>query len=274
MPETLAERLIEEGIVPLAGIDTGLAGIQAAVDVGRAWRRDPCRPLLDRADPPAGAETRILDESEAKRVLNRHGVPVPVSRVAHDARQAVAAAEEIGFPVVVKALGVAHKTDVGGTMLDLTNGDQVSAAVTGMSDLADSFLVEKMVEGVVAELIVGVARDEQFGPYLVVGGGGVLVELMRDSKPILLPVDRKRVLELLASLKCAPLFQGFRERPRADLDAAADAILAIAGFVEDDPRSIGELDVNPLLLLAEGRGVVAADALLSTRAEGRGTSDE
>jgi acetyl-CoA synthetase len=167
--------------------------------------------------------------------------------------------------VVVKALGVAHKTEAGGVRLDLRGAEEVLAAVAEMSHLSESFLVEKMVEGVVAELIVGVARDEQFGPYLLIGGGGILVELMQDSVSLLLPVDRGRVMRALGLLRCAPLFNGFRERPRADLDAAADAILAVAGRVEEEPQSIVELDINPLLVLAEGHGVVAADSLISLR---------
>jgi acetyl-CoA synthetase len=110
-----------------------------------------------------------------------------------------------------------------------------------------------------------VARDDQFGPYLLVGGGGILVEMMKDSASLLLPVTGERVSEALGRLKCAPLFYGFRGRPRADLNAATEAILAVAKMVEDDPSSIVELDINPLMLLAEGRGVVAVDALISLR---------
>jgi acetyl-CoA synthetase len=124
-----------------------------------------------------------------------------------------------------------------------------------------------MVDGVVAELIVGVARDEQFGPYLLVGGGGILVELMKDSKSLLLPTSRAQVLQALGQLKCAPLLNGFRGASPADLNAAVDVILAVAGMVEHDPasiiESIIELDINPLMLLADGQGVVAADALIS-----------
>ena len=85
-----------------------------------------------------------------------------------------------------------------------------------------------------------------------------MVELMKDSASLLLPTTRERVLHALGQLKCAPLFSGFRGAPPADLDAATDVVLAVAGMVEDDPSSIVELDVNPLMLLAEGRGVVAA----------------
>ena len=136
------------------------------------------------------------------------------------------------------------------------------AAVKELSDLCESFLIEKMVEGVVAELIVGVARDEQFGPYLLIGGGGILVEMMKDSASLLLPATREQVLEALDQLKCAPLFKGFRGAPPADLEAAADVILAVASMVEKDPAAIVELDINPLMVLAKGQGVVAADALI------------
>jgi acyl-CoA synthetase (NDP forming) len=263
--EPVAARLIDNGIAPLAGIDAGLAGVQAAVDVGAGWRRPPSLPLLEHEEEESDPRVRVLDEAESKAFLDRCGVPVPASKIAHDADQAVAAAEDLGFPVVAKALGIAHKTEAGGVRLDLGNAEAVATAVTDISRLSESFLIEKMVDGVVAELIVGVARDEQFGPYLLIGGGGILVELMKDSASLLLPVDRGRVMRALGMLLCAPLFSGFRGRAPADLDAAADAILAVANQVEADPSSIVELDINPLLVLPDGQGVVAADALISLR---------
>ena len=261
--ETVAERLMKEGVAMLAGIDAGIAGIQAAVDVGAAWRQPPSPPLLTDFGQHRETCVKVLDEVESKKFLVRHGLRVPAGRVVSSAREAVAAAESLGYPVVVKALGVAHKTDVGGVRLNLDRADDVSTAVKDISGLCASFLVEKMVDGVVAELIVGVARDEQFGPYLLVGGGGILVEIMKDSAALLLPTTRAQVLHALGRLKCAPLLNGFRGAPPADLNAAADVILSIAGMVEKDPSSIIELDINPLLLKAEGRGVVAADALIS-----------
>jgi acyl-CoA synthetase (NDP forming) len=263
--ELVAARLIQEGVAPLAGIDAGLAGVQAAVDVGAAWSRPSSPPLLECENNANGTQANILNEADSKALLSKCGVPVPPSTVVRDAKAAVAAAEELGFPIAVKALGVAHKTESGGVALGLCSADEVSVALAAMSHLSESFLMEKMVEGVVAELIVGVARDEQFGPYLLVGGGGILVEMMKDSVSLLLPVIGERVMEALGRLKCAPLFHGFRGRPRADLNAATEAILAVAKMVEDDPSSIIELDINPLMLLAEGRGVVAADALISLR---------
>jgi acyl-CoA synthetase (NDP forming) len=267
--ESVAARLMKNGVALLAGIDAGLSGIQAAVDVGAAWSRPPSPPLLTRFGQRQEGTVKVLDEAESKDLLARYGVPVPSARVVRSGAEAevTEAAEELGYPVVVKALGVAHKTEAGGVRLDLGSADQVSAAVKDMSGLSESYLIEKMVDGVVAELIVGVARDEQFGPYLLIGGGGILVEIMKDSAALLLPTTRERVLQALGQLKCAPLFNGFRGAPPADLNAAADVILAVADMVEDDPSSIIELDINPLMLQAEGRGVVAADALISLSAK-------
>ena len=261
--EPVAARLIAQGVAPLAGIDAGLAGVQAAVNIGAAWNRPPGPPLLTPADRQENGRIRVLNEAESKDMLKGVGVQVPPSKVVATAGEAAAAAEEIGYPVAVKALGVAHKTEAAGVMLDLGTADEVEAAVAGMSHLSEHHLVEKMVEGVVAELIVGVAHDEQFGPFLLIGGGGILVELAKDSTSLLLPVNRERVTRALEKLQCAPLFHGFRGRPKADLSAAADAILAVAAFVEEGVPPIVELDINPLMVLAEGHGVIAVDALIS-----------
>jgi acetyl-CoA synthetase len=260
--EQVAARLMKDGVVMLAGIDAGLSGIRAAVDVGAAWKQPAGLPLLTSFGQSQDGPPNVLDEAESKDLLARNGIPIPASRIIHSSEEAVAAADALGYPVVVKAMGIAHKTEVGGVRLNLGNADNVTAAIMEMSALSGSFLIEKMVEGVVAELIVGVSRDEQFGPYLLVGAGGILVELMKDSEAILLPTTRTQVLHALGQLKCSPLLNGYRGTPPADLNAAADVILIIAGMVEDDPSAIIELDINPLMLLEEGRGVVAADSLI------------
>ena len=260
--ESVAVRLMEQGVALLAGIDTGVAGIQAAVDVGTAWSRSPSPPLLANFGHRLESPGKVLNEAESKNFLSRYGIQVPVGRVVQNAPEAVNAAGDLGYPVVIKALGVSHKTEVGGVRLGLGSADEVIAAVTEMSKLSRSFLIEKMIDGVVAELIVGVVRDEQFGPYLLLGGGGILVELMKDSVSLLLPATRQQILHALSKLKCAPLLNCFRGCPPADLKAAADIILAVADIVENDPSAINELDINPLMVLAEGQGAVAADALI------------
>src|SRR5262249_25695839 len=138
----------------------------------------------------------------------------------------------------------------------------VNDAVDAMRDLGEQFLIERMVEGAVAELIVGVIRDPQFGPTLTIGAGGLLVELLRDAATMLLPVDAQEVGEALTGLRMARLLQGFRGKPRGDVQAAVRAILAVATFAERHADQLVELDVNPLFVLPEGRGAVAGDALV------------
>jgi len=262
MLESVATRLMKQGVVLLGGVDAGIAGIQAAVDVGAGWRRSPEPSLLQHSGRKQNVPVRVLDEAASKALLTRIGVSVPMARVVESQEAAVAAAGEMGYPVVVKALGVAHKTEAGGVAVGLTCADEVAAAIEKMSGLSESWLVEEMVTGGVAELIVGVARDEQFGPHLLVGGGGTLVEILGDSMPLLLPTTREWILDALGRLKCAPLLKGFRNGSPADLDTAADVILAVAAMVEQDRPPIVELDINPLIVRAEGQGAVAVDALI------------
>jgi acetyl-CoA synthetase len=260
--EKVAERLMDSRVAPLAGIDAGLAGIEAAVQIGEAWSQPLNPPLLEGLRLPQDRSITMLNEAEAKAFLGQYGVPVPEGRVVHSPAEASMAAAAIGFPVAIKALGVPHKTEVGGVRLWLNSTDEVSAAAIELAGISESYLVEKMIEGVIAELIVGIAHDEIFGPCLILGGGGVLVEMLKDTASLLLPTTKPLISEALNQLACAPLFKGFRGAPPADLEAAVDVILAIANMVVETESPILELDVNPLLLLAQGQGVVAADALV------------
>src|SRR5439155_9900565 len=153
------------------------------------------------------------------------GVPVPEGRLG-TAADAAAYADKLGYPVVVKAVsaGLAHKTEAGGIALDLAGPDEVHAAAQRMAHLAERFLVERMARDVVAELIVGVRRDPQFGLALTLGAGGVLVELVHDAVTLLLPASREDVRAALASLRTWPLLTGYRGRPHGDVDATVEAV--------------------------------------------------
>jgi acyl-CoA synthetase (NDP forming) len=186
------------------------------------------------------------------------------------AGETVQIAKRIGYPVVVKAVGVLHKSDVGAVKLNLQNADEVSDAVAKISESSgdcQKFLVERMSLGAVAELIIGVNRDDQFGPALVIGAGGILVELVADSASLLLPVDRDAVTKAVESLSVAKLIKGFRGNEAGDMDAAVDAILSVARFAESNRDKLMELDINPLLVLPAGQGVVVADALIGFSSE-------
>ena len=176
-----------------------------------------------RALPALGEATRMLPEAEAKAALAACGLRSPQARLA-SAGEAPSAAVALGFPVVVKLAEpvLAHKTEAGAVRLGLGDPAAVAAAVEAIADslvryrpgaLAERFLVERQVSGVVAELIVGVKRDPQFGLVLVVGAGGILVEMMEDAATLLLPAGRAEIEAALGALRVARLLRGYRGKP-------------------------------------------------------------
>ena len=208
-------------------------------------------------------KAKTLTEREAKAVLAQYGVRRVPERVAKNADEAVKAAAELGYPVVLKADGdIAHKTEAGAVKLDLRDADAVRAACAAMTAAKSGFLVQPMLKGGV-ELVVGIKRDPQVGPVLLVGLGGVLVEIMRDTALALAPVGKAEARRMLESLKGYKLLQGYRGTPAADLDAVCDAIARISEFAADFADKVGEIDVNPLL--ARQDGAIALDALIVLR---------
>ena len=263
LPESVARQLLARGIAPMQGLADCLDAIGHAADIGAAQHRAAMITPLQAPVPFALAGARLLDEASAKQALARFGVPVPVGQVLGRA-QVLPYAAALGYPVVLKALapGLAHKTEAGAVRLNLQNGAELDAALTAMAPLSEQFLVEQMVRGALAELLVGVQRDPQFGLTLTLGAGGVFVELLRDSVTLLLPLSRADIAQALASLKLWPMVTGYRGRPPGDVPALLDAVQAILAYATAHADRLLELDVNPLLVLPVGRGVLAVDALI------------
>jgi acetyl-CoA synthetase len=263
MPEAIAEQLIQAGIVPLCGINEALAAADIASGIASAWKKPQPLPLLS-AHTEAG-EIDTLSEAEAKAELAASGLAIPRGKIAAAASEAAECAEQLGFPVALKALGVEHKSDVGAVKLNLWDRNAVTDAAEGMASVARGFLVEKMVERPVAELIIGAVRDPVVGLTLTVGAGGILVELLEDSVVLPLPVTKAEVLERISRLKVRKLIEGYRGGAASNLEIVADAVLSAAEYVVTNAAHLEELDINPLMVLAESRGVVAADALIRRR---------
>jgi len=220
--------------------------------------------------PIAGDKKRMLSEVEGKRALAGFGLTVPDNRVVAPA-DAAKAAEALGFPVVLKVAEplIAHKTEAGAVAINLKSTAEIDAALARMEKSVTAYLkggriervlVERMVGDVVAELIVGVQRDPQFGMALVVGAGGILVELVEDAAMLLLPTSAFEVEAALRRLKIAKLLAGYRGKPAADMKKLVASIMAIANFAEANRDRLLELDVNPLMVRADG--AVAVDALV------------
>jgi len=210
---------------------------------------------------------KVLVEPEAKEVLRLASFPLPRSKAVKDVAGAIDAAREIGFPVALKLISpdIMHKSDAGGVFLNIMDEQEIeekwSQIILGVADdyptaLIEGFLIEEMVKKG-AEVIIGCVRDEQFGPAVMFGIGGVTVELMKDVSFRLAPITREEAFEMMGEVKGFPILTGYRGQTVKDLDAIADALIKL-GDIVGRIEGIKEFEINPLIV--HERGAVVADA--------------
>ena len=246
--EQMRSHILDRGLTPLLGLGEGLAALEAASRVGE-------RCDARHAPVTEPGETRLLDEAAAKARLAALDVAVPAGKVTA-AAQVASAAAEIGYPVTLKALGQAHKSETGAVRVGLADGDAVIDAL-GVMPESDAYLVEATVTDVVAEVLVAVRRDPPIGWLVTLGFGGVMTELWSDVTHLLAPVTADQVRQALSTLRSYPLLTGFRGRPAADVDALVALVVTLTEAVVG--TGVVEVELNPVLV---GRhGAVAVDAL-------------
>ena len=296
LPDEARVRAEQLGLCACGDIDTALAALEAAAAFGQSLAastgtppppllapahraRRASKPQSQRADSDAdapGPEAAVLSETAltetvltdhgAKQRLAAAGIWVPRGLLV-PADEAAAAAVEIGLPVVVKATGVAHKSDVGAVALGLDDLDDVANVAARLGAVGDGTVtVEECVADAVAELLVSIRSEPPVGMLLTLGAGGTLVEMLDDTAVLLLPTDPADVRSALRSLRIWPLLAGHRGRPPAALDAVVAVVSALASLVSTD-RSITEVEINPLLVTQES--AVAVDALMTVAQIGR-----
>lgn len=263
MPEDTALSLMAAGVVAFSGIDEALAAAEISAGIGAIWAKPAPAPLLSAQSE--GGEIVVISESEAKAELAKFGLAVPAGRTASTTDEAADAAETLGFPVVLKGLGVAHKTEAGAVKLNLADRQSVLDAAEAMRSVASGYLVEKMIAKPVAEIIVGALRDPVAGLVLTIGAGGILVELLDDSANLTLPTTPEAIGEAISGLKIRKLLDGYRGSPKGDIPALIAAVAAVASYVAANASKLEELDINPIMVLPQGSGTVAADALIRRR---------
>jgi len=220
--------------------------------------------VIDRAK----AEGRtVLTEIESKQVLEEAGVPTTTARLAKTAEEAVNAAKKFGYPAVLKVVSpdVTHKSDVGGVRLGLDSPEAVTAAFAEIVDAVTKHQPDARIEGVAVqkmarpgiEVIIGMSKDPQFGPVLMFGLGGILVEVLKDVAFRIVPLEPRDARQMVREIKGFPVLQGFRGQEPADLEALEQIILKVSAFVEAHPE-IEELDLNPVFAYKDG--AIAVDA--------------
>ena len=269
--DEIRQFLVDNNVAPLHGMSQALAAIEALSQVGMAWDRPLSLPEISTfASPPDPGTVRGLDEHASKALLSAAGVRVPSGERVRHWEEGVRVAERVGYPVAIKAVDpeLAHKSELGAVAIGISDEEECAERVRAMLETWSCLRIEKMVDDTVAELLVGVSHDALFGHYLVIGAGGTLVELIGDSRLLMLPVDERQIRAALQSLKTWPLLDGFRGRSKADVDAAVEAVKNVAGLIQAHGQDILELEINPLMVGASG--AVAADALIRVNMNGSG----
>lgn len=246
------------GMPFLFGIPTMVRSMHALVKYAAAQRRGLAMP-----PEPAGTLSNASDDVVAEH-LSDLGLTMPAQAVAIDPAGAAAEAEKIGFPVALKIVSddISHKTEAGGVRLNLADRDAVIREAEDLQQsLSDSqlsgFLIQEMVDGL--EMLVGVREDSDFGPLMVVGLGGVFVELFRDVSLRLAPVDEYEARAMLSDLRGAKALDGFRGQAPRDVEALVKAITGLSDFYLENRSWLAEIEINPLIVLAKGKGVRAVD---------------
>jgi acetate---CoA ligase (ADP-forming) len=253
------------------GLALGVKALDHAIFYGQARARERPAPSWKQRPAPnfLSDHAGVLAEPLARRLLAEYGIVGPAEQVTHSADEAAAAAEAIGFPVVVKveSADIPHKTEVGGVKLGVSTPDEVRQAYELVSHCApgarvDGVLIARQVFPV-AELIVGVKQDDHFGPVVLVGLGGIFAESIHDVSIRLPPIDEETAQGMLSELRGVEVLHGARGRPPADLEAVSRVLVALGDLALDLGERLAELDVNPLFALPDG--ALAGDALVVMR---------
>lgn len=250
MPEFISKSLMDQGIIPLHGMDSALRAVTLAQKIG-AHDLPVLPPMVPNAP-------QTISEFEAKQALKACGMRVPNASAATSSEAAAAQASALTAPFVVKGMGLAHKSEAGAVRVGLPDATAVAEAASVMD--CESFLVEEMVQGAVLELLLAVTLDPAHGYVLTLGAGGTQTELLQDTASLVLPVQESDVTAALATLRCAPLLDGFRGAQGVHRKALWRAVEALQTYVIANHGRVQEVEINPLICTPSD--AVAVDALI------------
>ena len=274
--DTIAQ-LNRLGFPTVETIDAACSTLAALVRLGT--RGEPIATAAASSSTDALPQEAFANEASAKAALAQAGVPVLKEITAASRDAALAAAREIGFPLVLKIVSpdIAHKTEVGGVVVGVRSeaqlADEYDSLLARVAQKAPQariagVLVAQMAQGGV-ELILGTKKDPVFGPVVMVGLGGIFAEVLRDVALQIAPVTEAQATQMLRSLKAFPLLDGARGRAKADVAAAARAVAALSQFAARHADVVAEIDINPLVVMDQGQGAFALDALLVPETKGK-----
>jgi acetyltransferase len=270
-----------QGVPFMQGLDNILRAVKHLIEYAEFQRRREAGMPAVAIDTQRQAKARAmlrsvngraLTESESKQVLELYGMPVTKDCTVSTVADAVRSAREIGFPVVMKIVSpqIMHKTEAGGVALDIQNEAEAGAAFERIMANAHQYNATAELQGVSVqemvpggqEMILGMSRDPQFGPGIIVGLGGIFVEVLQDVALRVPPLDSADAREMLDSLKGKAVLQGARGAKPADVDALIDALVKFSALCLELKDDVREIDINPFVVFEQGKGAKALDCLI------------
>ena len=259
LPKYLREKCLKYNVVPLQGMSESLLAISNAIKIGKVWKNF-ADIKIPKEIPNLKKKIKTYSEYESKLILKKNKIPIPKSLVTNK-KNILRDSKKIGFPLVAKINSntVFHKTEIGGVVTNINSEKELKKKT---NKFTGNILIEKMITDNIFEMIIGIKNDNEFGPTIILGAGGIYTELFKDTTTLLLPLTKRMIVEEIKKLKFSKILFGFRGKNSGDLDALVSSILKIAKFAENNYDKISEVDINPLIVCKKGKGVFAVDALI------------
>ena len=262
LPKHIRDKCLKSGIVPLQGLKESLYAIHCSILTGQAWSKFNLLKVF-KSNNKIRSLKKTYSEHQSKKILRSYGIGIPKS-ILSNIKQAVTDSKKIGFPLVMKINSnqILHKTEIKGVFTNINSETEIKKSLKHLSKLGNEILIEQMIQDQVTEMIIGIKIDDQFGPVIIIGTGGIYTELMNDSVTLLLPLTKSIILKAINQLKISKLLKGYRGKPKGDIEAIVQTIMKLGTFAGKNASHLIEADINPLIVRPKGKGVIAADALI------------
>ena len=259
MPKHIRDKCINNGISPLQGMKEALFTIKKAIEIGSIWKNESAvKNYIIKQKKNKNIKT--YSEFESKKFLKKIGIKTPKGIISNKIKLKKDSAK-IGFPLVAKIHSnqIFHKSEHNGVITNIKN---INELVSKTKKFKNQILLEKMVKDSLIEILIGIKIDEEFGPVIVIGAGGIYTELIRETKTLLLPLTKKDIQNELKNMKIGKILFGYRNQDRADIDSLIKTILSLSKFAEKNINKLHEIEINPLIVCKKNKGVFAVDALI------------
>ncbi len=260
MPKHIRDKCINNGISPLQGMKEALFTIKKAIEIGSIWKNESAVKNYKIKKKKKNKNIKTYSEFESKKFLKKIGIKTPKGIISNKIKLKKDSAK-IGFPLVAKIHSnqIFHKSEHNGVITNIKN---INELVSKTKKFKNQILLEQMVKDSLIEILIGIKIDDEFGPVIVIGAGGIYTELIRETKTLLLPLTKKDIQNELKNMKIGKILFGYRNQDRADIDSLIKTILSLSKFAEKNINKLHEIEINPLIVCKKNKGVFAVDALI------------